>query len=1093
MKLSESKNVMSLFLLVTVLLTCVVNVSAFDFPPLPPLQPGQAPEPVPGKDYVADELFVKFKEAVEEDKKAKIHEKLSSKKIKDFKFIKVDYVKLKKNMTVDEAIQRYMSDPDVEYAEPNVIYQFSSPPSDNPLYLSQWNIANINAPAAWNITTGRSDVVIGLIDSGINYLHEDFVYHDSILNTDVYNIWINPNEVEDGIDNDQNGYVDDIIGINTEQSTTVLQDPMDTYGHGTHVAGIIGSTPYNAKGIVGLNWDVKLLPCRFMYSTNGEVLTCIDYFIWERAHGTKIVAINMSWGNINLKNYCWGIQTFYNTIASVKDILFIAAAGNASLTNPYRNKDISDNDAQPFYPASYSKHFIDTCSTSPIERALLPNVISVAASDPGDQRGSWIYYSYPMESAYGRRSVHIGAPGIDIWSTGGYCGAMSNNLYCQLSGTSMAAPHVTSLAALVASKYLNGGQSYNTMNIRNLILTGGDDIDGLKNITITGKRINAYNSLNCSNRNVFSVLRISPPNNAASIYPLAPNTQTKLSAISLNCANSAGPVTVSPSGGTPFNLNEQTTVINGSDVGTGIYTGSWTPGTTLPNQITFSSPAGSETFYAPTVSSVSPSTGSQYAGTPQVFSTVYSDSNEAEDIFAVYIALRSDLTALDNAIAIGYDRINNNLYILNDDATAWLGPCTPGTSSTLSNSQGTLNCAQTTVSLSGNNLTINWNITPTGSFAGTLNIYLLAVDALGLDSGIIQKGPWTIMNPTLNINKSGNGAGTVTSTDALINCGITCSRTYNYGTSVTLTATASSGSTFAGWSGGGCSGTSATCTVTMDASKSVTVTFTQQTSNSFVSGSTTPSQVNAGGTYTIGCNYGQMLDCIDAVPGQPGSWCMYTGFTGTTAQFSCTAGSQTGTFSNTCRLFSGTPNNCAAQSGDPAGSVTVGSTTPQTYTIQTSAGTGGSIAPSGPVTVNSGSTSVFTITANSGYTISSVTGCGGTLNGTTYTTGQITGNCTVTATFNSFVSGSTTPSQVNAGGTYTISCNYGQMLDCIDAVPGQPGSWCMYIGFTGTTAQFSCTAGSQTGTFSNTCRLFSGTPNNCTAQSGDAAGSVTVW
>ena len=407
----------------------VVNLSAFEFPSLPLPPPGQTLEPVPGRDYVSDELFVKFKETVEADKKNKMHEKLGSKKIKDFKFIKVDYVKLKQDMSVEDAIMLYSSDPEVEYAEPNIIYQLAAaPPPGNPYYTSQWNLTQINASGAWNTTTGRSDVVVGLIDSGINYQHEEFLNS----NTDsFYNIWLNPGETNpatypaepNGLDNDQNDYVDDIIGINAEQSKTVIQNPMDTYGHGTHVAGIIGATPYNAKGIVGLNWNVKLLPCRFMNANNGEVITCIDYFIWAKTHGgANIVAINASWGGTNYIDYT-GSKTLYDTIASTKDILFVAAAGNAGDTTHCANKTNPDNDQQPFYPASYSTHFVDTSRSPLTDQALLPNVISVTATDPSDQRGIGTWSScnnvsnVSFESCYGRRSVHIGAPGMNILST----------------------------------------------------------------------------------------------------------------------------------------------------------------------------------------------------------------------------------------------------------------------------------------------------------------------------------------------------------------------------------------------------------------------------------------------------------------------------------------------------------------------------------------------------------------------------------------------------------------------------------------------------------------------------------------------------
>lgn len=263
----------------------------------------------------------------------------------------------------------------------------------------------------------------------------------------------------------------------------------------------------------------------------------------------------------------------------------------------------------------------------------------------------------------------------------------------------------------------------------------------------------------------------------------------------------------------------------------------------------------------------------------------------------------------------------------------------------------------------------------------------------------------------------------------------------------------------------------------------------------FEGGTTKPSSVKEGGHYLISCDYGKRMDCIYPVPGQSGSSCMFTGFAGTAAQFFCTAGSGTGTFNNACGLFSGTSDNCPARNiGDPASSITV-EAAPSKRTIQTDAGAGGSIAPAGPIEVNAGFTYDFTITPDSGYKISTASGCGGSLSGNTYSTGPVTSDCTVSATFiqlasNSFVGGATTPSQVNAGGSYKISCDYGSRLDCIRVTAGS-GS-CMFTGFTGTAAQFFCIAGSELDTFDNFCGLFSGTSDNCSAQSGDPAGSVTV-
>ena len=212
--------------------------------------------------------------------------------------------------------------------------------------------------------------------------------------------------------------------------------------------------------------------------------------------------------------------------------------------------------------------------------------------------------------------------------------------------------------------------------------------------------------------------------------------------MSLTCADSAGPVTFSPSNGTPFNLNEEMVNINGSMVGTGIYTGGWTPGATLPNQITFSSPAGSETFYAPTVVSITPT--AYTLNIAQTFTAVYSDSNGASDMTDAWIALSNGTGA--NSIMVNYNAKANTLTLYDNDGSTIKGSCAPGAAVTISNSQGSLNCGQTTVPTSGgNNLTVNWNITPSVALK---YIYVLASDALGMNTGALSPPAAVSLTPS---------------------------------------------------------------------------------------------------------------------------------------------------------------------------------------------------------------------------------------------------------------------------------------------------------------------------------------------------------
>jgi subtilisin family serine protease len=229
---------------------------------------------------------------------------------------------------------------------------------------------DIDAPEAWDFTTGSDTVVIGVIDSGIDYNHPDLQA----------NIWANPGETPDnGIDDDGNGYVDDIHGIN---AITGTGDPVDTNEHGTHVAGIIGAAGNNAQGVTGVNWTVKMIAGKFLNADgsgwDSDALECINYFIdLKNNHGVNIVALNASYGGAG---YSDTMRDAINA-AGTAGILFCAAAGN----------DGDDTDSSPHYPASYD------CS----------NIISVTGVD---RDGALLYN-------YGAATVDLGAPGTAVLST----------------------------------------------------------------------------------------------------------------------------------------------------------------------------------------------------------------------------------------------------------------------------------------------------------------------------------------------------------------------------------------------------------------------------------------------------------------------------------------------------------------------------------------------------------------------------------------------------------------------------------------------------------------------------------------------------
>ena len=348
------------------------------------------------------------------------------------------------------AIAALKAQPDVLYAEPNYILHLDLTPND-PRFTSGelYGLTKIGAPTAWNTTTGNSAVVVGVIDEGIDKLHPDLAA----------NIWVNPAEIPgNGIDDDGNGFIDDVNGYNFAGNTGTI--PAEN--HATHVGGTIGAVGNNGVGVVGVNWQVRLMSLKFIGGSSGSTSDAIRasnyakqmHDLWISSGGTKganIRVLNNSYGGGSFS------QSFLDAILGLNQsgILFVAAAGNAP-DSPEPNNDIV-----PHYPSSYDA----------------PNVIGVAATDSAD--------ALPSFSHYGATSVHLGAPGVGILST------TTGNTYSFFNGTSMATPHVAGSAALLLAQNPN----LTVQQLKSLLIFNGDPVASLNGKTITGRRLSIANSM----------------------------------------------------------------------------------------------------------------------------------------------------------------------------------------------------------------------------------------------------------------------------------------------------------------------------------------------------------------------------------------------------------------------------------------------------------------------------------------------------------------------------------------------------------------------------------------------------------------------
>jgi subtilisin family serine protease len=337
-----------------------------------------------------------------------------------------------RQMGISKIFRNYAS-----HCDPNAILQASATPND-PYYSLLWGMQRMSMSAAWDYTTGSSQVVVAVIDTGVNYNHPDLAA----------NIWRNSREIAgNGVDDDANGVVDDIYGYNAINNSG---NPMDDNGHGSHCAGTIGGVGNNGTGVVGVSWNVKMIPVKFLGASGGtlaDAVKSLQYVRRLKERGEPIVLTSNSWGGGGYFN------ALYDEIVASRNagLLFVAAAGNSTI----------NSDASPQYPAAYN----------------LDNIVSVAAIDSNGALANF--------SNYGATTVDLGAPGVGISST------WINNEYKSISGTSMAAPHVSGALALFKA-YSN---SLSMSELKTILLANTTYNAALVGKTLTGGELNVLKVL----------------------------------------------------------------------------------------------------------------------------------------------------------------------------------------------------------------------------------------------------------------------------------------------------------------------------------------------------------------------------------------------------------------------------------------------------------------------------------------------------------------------------------------------------------------------------------------------------------------------
>jgi subtilisin family serine protease len=388
------------------------------------------------------EFIVKFRNQVNEDLLTSRSLGTEVKSIRSLKTSVGNFAVIDAKLDAEQMNSISRSSGEIEYIEPNYTnYKLFAEPAD-PSYSRQWGLNGrhgVQAEDAWSITKGSKDFVVAVVDTGVDYNHPDLKD----------NMWTNDLEKmgQPGVDDDGNGIIDDIYGYNPISENG---DPMDGQGHGTHCAGVIGAV-HNDIGVAGVMAEAKIMAIKIFddrgRTTAEAIVKGIDYAVKA---GVKIMS--NSWGGPQHS------QAIEDAIKAADDagILFVAAAGNGNFLGFGQN-----NDKKPVYPANYE----------------LDNIVSIGAIKSSGRKA--------MMSNYGKTTVDLFAPGVSVYST--YIGGG----YRSLTGTSMAAPHVSGVAGLIASL----DPTMTALEIKERLLNGVSSSNKLMSKSIAGGTLNAFESV----------------------------------------------------------------------------------------------------------------------------------------------------------------------------------------------------------------------------------------------------------------------------------------------------------------------------------------------------------------------------------------------------------------------------------------------------------------------------------------------------------------------------------------------------------------------------------------------------------------------